>query len=84
MGCPRFWGGTGILCYIWCFFRMPETGGFSFAELDILFANKIPARKFTSVALDEQRELHDGSHGMGEKIPKEQKDQSGAEHIDDV
>jgi SP family general alpha glucoside:H+ symporter-like MFS transporter len=30
---------------------MPETAGFSFAELDILFANKVPARKFTKVEI---------------------------------
>jgi SP family general alpha glucoside:H+ symporter-like MFS transporter len=43
--------GTGILCLVWAWIRMPETGGFSFAELDILFANKVPARKFKSVVV---------------------------------
>ena len=38
--------GTNILCFVWAFFRLPETGGKSFSELDILFANKVPARKF--------------------------------------
>jgi SP family general alpha glucoside:H+ symporter-like MFS transporter len=46
-----FWMGTGILCLVWAWIRMPETGGFSFAELDILFANKVPARKFKSVVV---------------------------------
>ena len=48
-----FWAGTGVICFIWCFFRMPETGGFSFAELDILFANKVPARRFKSTSIHE-------------------------------
>lgn len=41
-----FWLGTNVACSIWTFFRLPETGGRSFAELSILFANKISARKF--------------------------------------
>jgi SP family general alpha glucoside:H+ symporter-like MFS transporter len=49
-----FWMGTGIICFIWCFFRMPETGGFSFAELDLLFSAKVSARKFTSYVIDER------------------------------
>jgi SP family general alpha glucoside:H+ symporter-like MFS transporter len=41
-----FWLGCNLICLTWTFFRLPETGGFSFAELDILFANKVPTRKF--------------------------------------
>jgi hypothetical protein len=41
-----FWLGCNIICMIWTFFRLPETGGFSFADLDILFANRVPTRKF--------------------------------------
>ncbi|ORY31075.1 trehalose transport-related protein [Naematelia encephala] len=41
-----FWFGCNLTCLIWTFFRLPETGGFSFAELDILFANKVPTRRF--------------------------------------
>ncbi|WOO84078.1 Maltose permease MAL61 [Vanrija pseudolonga] len=48
-----FWLGTNALCTLWCFFRLPETGKFSFAELDILFANKVPARHFTKVKIDD-------------------------------
>lgn len=47
-----FWLGTNALCTLWCFFRLPETGKFSFAELDILFANKVPARHFTKVKIE--------------------------------
>lgn len=42
-----FYCGTCALITIWAFFRVPETGGFSFAELEILFTNKVGARKFT-------------------------------------
>lgn len=47
-----FWLGTCTACFVWCFFRLPETGGFTFAELDILFANKVSARKFTHVQVE--------------------------------
>lgn len=46
-----FWLGCNVICFTWAFFRLPETGGFSFAELDILFANRVPARKFKKAAV---------------------------------
>ncbi|WVW87131.1 hypothetical protein I302_109188 [Kwoniella bestiolae CBS 10118] len=46
-----FWLGCNLVCLTWTFFRLPETGGFSFAELDILFANKVPTRQFTKVKI---------------------------------
>jgi SP family general alpha glucoside:H+ symporter-like MFS transporter len=49
-----FWLGTNVVCTTWCFFRLPETGGFSFAELDILFANRVPARKFRHVVIHDE------------------------------
>lgn len=49
-----FWLAMNIICTTWCYFRLPETGGFSFMELDILFANKVSARKFKTVNIDGQ------------------------------
>jgi hypothetical protein len=43
-----FWAGCTALCLIWAFFRIPETKGFTFAELDHLFEEGVPARKFAS------------------------------------
>jgi SP family general alpha glucoside:H+ symporter-like MFS transporter len=40
------WGATAFLTFIWAFFRLPETKGRTFEDLDILFAKKVPARKF--------------------------------------
>lgn len=34
------------LCLIWAFFRIPETKNFTFAEIDLLFQQGVPARKF--------------------------------------
>lgn len=43
-----FWAGFSIASAIWCWFELPETKGRTFAELDLLFENHVPARKFKS------------------------------------
>lgn len=48
-----FWAGSCALCILWIFFRLPEVKGRTYGELDILFENKIPARKFASTAVDQ-------------------------------
>lgn len=47
-----FYAGTNLVCNTWCYFRLPETKDRTFGELDILFENKIPARKFKYTAVD--------------------------------
>lgn len=47
-----FWGATALLTGIWAFFRLPETKGRSYEDLDILFANRVPARKFKNYEVD--------------------------------
>lgn len=42
------WGTTALLTAIWAYFRLPETKGRSYDELDVLFARRIDARKFAS------------------------------------
>jgi SP family general alpha glucoside:H+ symporter-like MFS transporter len=39
-------GGISLFCYVWCFYRLPESKGRTFEELDILFERKVPPRKF--------------------------------------
>lgn len=43
------WAGTCFLCFIYCYFRLPETKGLTYHELDILFEKKASARKFASI-----------------------------------
>lgn len=43
-----FWAGTCALAVVWIFFRLPEPKGRTYGELDILFENKVSARKFAS------------------------------------
>lgn len=41
-----FWAGTGLVCAVWTFFRLPEPKGRTFSELDVLFETRVSARKF--------------------------------------
>jgi MFS transporter, SP family, general alpha glucoside:H+ symporter len=43
------WAGTCLLCYIWCYYRLPEPKGLTYLELDLLFEKKVTARKFSKV-----------------------------------
>ncbi|KAF3760013.1 putative maltose permease [Cryphonectria parasitica EP155] len=47
-----FFGGLGLLCYAWAFFRMPETMGRTYEELDLLFDKRIPARQFKGYVIE--------------------------------
>jgi SP family general alpha glucoside:H+ symporter-like MFS transporter len=55
------YGGTCFCALVWSFFRLPEFKNRTYEELDILFANKVPARKFkgTNVAAYSAEELPD-------------------------
>ncbi|WWD21809.1 hypothetical protein CI109_106297 [Kwoniella shandongensis] len=46
-----FWAGFNITFTVYLYFRLPETKGRTYAELDILFERKIPARKFASTKI---------------------------------
>jgi len=46
------WGGVAFLFFIWTFFRLPETKGRTFEELDILFAKRVGAREFSRTHVD--------------------------------
>lgn len=47
-----FWGGICFLCVVYTFFRVPETTGRTFAELDMLFEEKVSARKFSTTQVE--------------------------------
>jgi SP family general alpha glucoside:H+ symporter-like MFS transporter len=66
-----FWGGTcGCVC-IWVYFRLPEPKGRTYGELDLLFEQRISARKFATTKVDPyghavlEKEL--GEKGIEEK-----------------
>jgi SP family general alpha glucoside:H+ symporter-like MFS transporter len=47
-----FWGGFATLVFVWAYFRLPETKGRTFHELDMLFAKQVSARKFATTNVD--------------------------------
>jgi SP family general alpha glucoside:H+ symporter-like MFS transporter len=44
-----------VLGLVWSWWRLPETKGRTFAQIDILFRNKTSARKFKGSLPDESR-----------------------------
>lgn len=69
---------------VWCYFCLPETRNLSYAELDILFANKISARKFDKVKVQDEAAAGDGKfthtdpHELGGGL-----EQKGTEEMDE-
>jgi SP family general alpha glucoside:H+ symporter-like MFS transporter len=57
------YGGISVFSLLWCIFRLPETKGRTFEELDILFERKVPARQFSSYIIEdidaEEEKLHE-------------------------
>lgn len=51
-----FWAGTCFLCLVWTYFRLPEPKGRTYGELDILFEQRISARKFKQTVVQEFEE----------------------------
>jgi SP family general alpha glucoside:H+ symporter-like MFS transporter len=47
------WGALGVVGVVWTFFRLPEPKGRTFGELDVLFEDRVPARKFRTTEVDE-------------------------------
>uniref|UniRef100_A0A8H7TMV6 Major facilitator superfamily (MFS) profile domain-containing protein n=1 Tax=Bionectria ochroleuca TaxID=29856 RepID=A0A8H7TMV6_BIOOC len=50
-----FWAGTCLLSCVWVFFRLPEPKGRTYAELDMLFEQRTPSRKFATTHVDPYR-----------------------------
>ncbi len=47
-----FFGGLAGICFIWALFRVPETKGRTYEELDLLFDRGVPARQFKNYQLE--------------------------------
>lgn len=67
-----FFGGLSVLCVVWTYFQLPETGGRTYEELDILFQRKVPARRFAGYHIDayeiySKSKVGDGGQKKGEE-----------------
>jgi len=58
------WGGTALLTLIWAYFRLPETKGRTFGEIDMLFAENVSTRKFKNY----KAELYNDTVPIVEKV----------------
>ncbi|KAG6357263.1 hypothetical protein INS49_015141 [Diaporthe citri] len=76
-----FYAGTNLLCNIWCWFRLPETKGRTFGEIDLMFDNHVPARKFKYTTVD-QFAVDTSAKSVAGSI-SEKHEQNGA-HIEQV
>ncbi|SCU96754.1 LAMI_0F07624g1_1 [Lachancea mirantina] len=47
-----FWGAICVVMFVWAYLDLPETKGRTFGEIDELFAQKVPARRFRSTEVD--------------------------------
>ncbi|KAH7160990.1 alpha glucoside transporter [Dactylonectria macrodidyma] len=47
-----FWAGIAFLFLVWTWFRLPETMGLTYTDLDLLFEHGVPTRKFSPEAAD--------------------------------
>ncbi|KAJ6628583.1 trehalose transport-related protein [Mycena sp. CBHHK59/15] len=59
-----FWFGSAVLSAVYCWFRLPETMGRSYGELDVLFENRIAAWRFRNTKVDQ---FGLGEHAVDEK-----------------
>ncbi|KAH6677927.1 general alpha-glucoside permease [Plectosphaerella plurivora] len=53
-----FWAGMCAIILSWAFFRLPETKGRTYGELDILFEHDVSARNFASTQVDQFSDSH--------------------------
>lgn len=61
------WFGVSVLTVTWAIFRLPETKGRTYEELDILFEKRVPAWKFASTEIDLIRESQQlKEHGIAQ------------------
>jgi len=51
-----FFGGISAIAVVWCYWRLPETKGRTFEELDYMFEARVPPRKFNHYKISEGEE----------------------------
>lgn len=74
-----FYAGLCALCLVWTFFRLPEPKGRTYAELDILFKQGVPARKFRETVVDAF-----GTQDVAFQVKAGKHDQEVVSHVERV
>lgn len=59
------WFGICTLTMVWALFRLPETRGKTYEELDVLFEKRVPAWKFNKTKVNEVAEANEV---LGDKV----------------
>jgi SP family general alpha glucoside:H+ symporter-like MFS transporter len=67
-----FWAGVSALFLVWTWFRLPETKGLTYTDLDLLFEHEVPTRKFSPEAADILRPQLRSVAERGDKATVEQ------------
>ncbi|KAL6708766.1 hypothetical protein ACN47E_002462 [Coniothyrium glycines] len=62
-----FYAATCLCCALWAFFRLPEPKGRTYAELDVLFEQRVSARKFAATQVETFLLHEDEESDYGEK-----------------
>jgi MFS transporter, SP family, general alpha glucoside:H+ symporter len=47
-----FFGGLSVVCFLWSYFRVPETKGRTYEELDIMFSRNVRTRDFKKYQIE--------------------------------
>lgn len=69
--------GTNLLLWVWCLFRLPETKGRTFREIDWLFEESgLHARKWSKAKID----VFDAVHGPGQGVEEVKGESEHAEY----
>lgn len=67
------WCGFALISWVWSYYRLPETRGRSAGQLDLLFSQKVPARKFSSTEADPFHSMKH-EHGDAKQLDDEKAD----------
>lgn len=73
-----FWAGIAVLFIIWGFFRLPESHGLTYSELDLLFEHKVSSRKFSREQADLLKPSLQDKAAQAEKVAKVERNASTA------
>ncbi|ORY26959.1 putative trehalose transport-related protein [Naematelia encephala] len=78
-----FWAGLCSLCLIWTYFRCPEPKGRTYGEMDVLFEQRISARKFATTDVDQfaGAGAHRPSQRIQDAFDDDTKEKYEIEHI---